>query len=159
MLRIALVAIAALASRLPAQSPSADSATIAALEHRVEAAVARRDAAFLDSVYAPTFRFRHSTGWLEDRATRMANVRRAPGPSEPPVVSRTLDSLEVEVHGDVALTTGRIFVRRDDPRAEGARRLGYTVRYARVYARRDGRWTLLTHHSTHESAGPPAGTF
>lgn len=155
MRRLAVVAIATCVPGLAAQSPSADSAAIAALEHRVEAAVARRDAAFLEGVYAPTFRFRHSTGWLEDRAARMANLRRAPGPNDPRVISRTLDSLEVEVHGDVALTTGRIFVRRDDPKAEGPWRPGYTVRYARVYARQGGRWTLLTHHSTHETPGAP----
>ncbi|MFL5579576.1 MAG: nuclear transport factor 2 family protein [Gemmatimonadaceae bacterium] len=138
----------------PARS-SADSAAIAALEQRVEDAVARRDAAFLEGVYAPTFRFRHSTGMLEDRAARMRSLRETPAPDAPRVISRTVDSLEVEPHGDVALTTGRIFVRRDDPRAEGPARLGYTVRYARVYVRRGGRWQLLTHHSTHETPGPP----
>lgn len=131
-----------------------DSATIARLEHRIEDAVVRRDAAFLDSVYAPSFRFKHSTGALETREQRMASLRR-PVASDAPgqTTSRSVDSLEVEVHGTIALSTGRIHVRR----AGGdARWQDYTVRYARVWSKDGaGHWRLLTHHSTGESQGPP----
>src|SRR5687768_7652151 len=115
-----------------AQTPgdNSDSASIAALEQRIEDAMVRRDAEFLESVYAPTFRFKHSTGSLETRAQRMTSVRRQL-PSDAPgrFIARTVDSLDVEIHGDVALTTGRIHVRRDggDPRWRD-----YTVRYARI---------------------------
>ncbi|MDO8500750.1 MAG: hypothetical protein Q7S20_02805 [Gemmatimonadaceae bacterium] len=61
-------------------------------------------------------------------------------------------SLDVEVHEDVPLTTGRIHVRRLGP--DGTT-VEYTIRYARVYAFRNGRWQLLTHHSTQQTAGPP----
>jgi ketosteroid isomerase-like protein len=147
MRAIRLAPLVVLLAARGASAQSADSAAIAALEQRVETAVARGDAAFLESVYAPSFRFRHSTGMLEDRAMRMTALRRGPAPNAPRVTARTVDSLEVEVHGDVALTTGRIWVQR-----EGS---DYTVRYARVYVRRDGRWQLLTHHSTYESPGAP----
>jgi ketosteroid isomerase-like protein len=66
------------------------------------------------------------------------------------MLSRTLDSLDVEVHGDIALTTGRIKVTREH--ANPVER-EYTVRYARIYVRRDGRWIQLTHHSTGETRG------
>ena len=156
MLRRALPLLIATTAIVRAQAPAAgDSAMIAALEQRIEDAVTRRDAAFLDSVYAPTFRFKHSTGTMETREQRMASLRRAM-PTDAPgrFIARVVDSLDVEVHGDVALTTGRIHVRRDggDPRWRD-----YTVRYARVY-RRSGpheRWQLLTHHSTAETQGPP----
>ena len=157
---LAVAPAVAFAQGAAATSPAvarqaADSAAIARLEHRVEAAVLHRDAAFLDSVYAPTFRFRHSTGTLETRAQRMASLRR-PVPSGAPgrPIARVVDSLDVEVHGDIALTSGRIHVRRDggDPRWRD-----YTIRYVRVYARHgaEGRWMLLTHHSTSDSQGPP----
>lgn len=126
---------------------SSDSAVIAALERRIEQATMRGDVAYLDSVYAPSFRFKHSTGTLEERAPRLAALRERPST----VFARDLDSLDVEVHGDIALTTGRIHVRQEssDPRWRE-----YTIRYARVYVRRAGRWQLLTHHSTGESFGP-----
>lgn len=130
-----------------ATRPRSDSAEIAALEHRVEEATMRGDVAFLDSVYAPSFRFKHSTGNLEQRADRLAALRA----SRTKVFARDLDSLDVEVHDDIALSTGRIHVRQDsrDPKWRE-----YTIRYARVYVRRAGRWQLLTHHSTGESFGP-----
>ena len=135
---------------------SADSTAIAALEQRIENAMVTRDAAFLDSVYAPTFRFKHSTGTLETRVQRMTSLRR-PMPADAPgrMLERTIDSLDVEVLEDIALTTGRIHVRRSggDPHWQD-----YTIRYARVYARtRDGagRWQLATHHSLSDSQGAP----
>ena len=113
----------------------------------MEAATLRSDVAYLDSVYAPSFRFKHSTGDVEERAPRLAAL----DARKTAVFARDLDSLEVEVHGDVALTTGRIHVRQEfaDPKWRE-----YTIRYARVYVRRAGRWQLLTHHSTAETFGP-----
>ena len=107
----------------------------------------RGDVAFLDSVYAPSFRFKHSTGALEERAPRLAALRAR----TTQVYARDLDSLDVEVHGDVALTTGRIHVRQESTDPQWRE---YTIRYARVYVRHEGRWRLLTHHSTGESFGP-----
>ena len=159
--QFALCAAAAAPALLRAQAgaaapsaSSADSALIARLEHKTEDALVRRDALFLDSVYAPSFRFKHSTGTLETRDQRMANLRRSIPPDAPGrMLARVVDSLEVEVHGDLALSTGRIHVRRDggDPRWQN-----YTVRYVRLWARnRAGNWQLMTHHSTGESQGPP----
>jgi Icc protein len=155
--RFALCAAAAAPAPLWAQTPStssADSAIIARLEHKTEEAVVRRDAQFLDSVYAPSFRFKHSTGTLETRDERMASLRRSMRPDAPGrMLARVVDSLDVEVHGDIALSTGRIHVRRDGGAPEWQ---NYTVRFARVWVRnRAGHWQLLTHHSTGESQGPP----
>ncbi len=144
-----LLALAIASAQGSAQAPAAsrDSAAIAALEYRVEQATQRGEVAYLDSIYAPSFRFKHSTGQLETRGPRLAALRAR----TTPVFARDLDSLDVEVHGDVALTTGRIHVRQasTDPKWRE-----YTVRYARVYIRRAGRWRLLSHHSTGESFGP-----
>jgi hypothetical protein len=126
---------------------SVDSATVADLEYRVESAMLRRNAAFLDSVYAPGFRFKHAGDRLQTRED-IIQALRAPRPS---ALARDLDSLDVEIHGDVALTTGRIHVRTS---SDDVALREYTVRYARVYVRRDGRWRLLTHHTTGQSTGP-----
>lgn len=146
----ALLLIAAVRPLTAQAPPDADSAAIVALEHRIEAAVVERNAAFLDSVYAPTFRFKHSTGDLEDRARRMSSLSRPLRPGQPRMLSRKLDSLDVEVHGDIALTTGRIRVNREHADPEQRE---YVIRYARIYVRRNGRWQQLTHHSTGETRG------
>jgi ketosteroid isomerase-like protein len=131
-----------------APSPSSDSATIAALELRIEKAVLEYDAKFLESVYAPTFRFKHATGNLETREQRMKSMNSPPVAGATRVIARDVDSLEVEVHGDVALTTGRIHVRRNGPPSPNR---DYTIRYARVYVRGPKGWQLLTHHSTQQT--------
>lgn len=146
----AIVVLATLAA-LPAEAQrttASDSAQIVVLEQRVEDAVVQRNTLFLARVYAPTFRFKHSTGQLEDRAQRMQAMRTPPRPGSAQVIERRVDSLDVEVHGDVALTTGRIHIKRDGPPSPNR---DYTIRYARIYVRRDGRWQLLTHHSTEQT--------
>lgn len=144
------------ASPVKAQgAPVTDSARIVALEQRIEDAVVRRDTTYLGSVYAPTFRFKHASGQLEDRARRMQALRTPARPGSAQMIERRVDSLDVEVHGDVALSTGRIHVRRDGPPSPDR---DYTIRYARVYVRRDGRWQLLTHHSTGQTFDVAAST-
>jgi ketosteroid isomerase-like protein len=125
-----------------------DSATIAALDSRIERAVLEYDAEFLDKAYAPSFRFKHATGQLETRDQRMGTMRTPPAAGAVRTTARDVDSLEVEVHGDVALTTGRIHVRRSGPPSPNR---DYTIRYARVYVRGANGWQLLTHHSTHQT--------
>jgi ketosteroid isomerase-like protein len=127
-------------------SPRAEE-QIAALEHRVEEATRLGQVAFLDSIYAPTFRFKHGTGETEERTERLTALAQ----STTRVSARDLDSLDVEVHDDVALSTGRIHVRQEDEEPEWRE---YTVRYARIYVRRNGRWQLLTHHTTGLTFGP-----
>jgi hypothetical protein len=154
----AAVALASCAARPSSGGEGRGSAEqiLAALEHRVEDATRRGDVVFLDSIYAPSFRFTHSTGELEERAQRLDGLRRGTAR----VFARDLDSLDVEVHDDVALTTGRIHVRQESESPEWRE---YTVRYARVYVRRSGRWLLLTHRTTALTHGPlhdpdPAGS-
>jgi ketosteroid isomerase-like protein len=137
---------AAGATRRQSGVSARDSAALVALELRVEDAVVRRDTTFLRGVYASDFRFKHATGEVDDHAGWLAAVREAR------YTLRAPDSLDVEVHGDVALLTGRLHVRAE---ADEPQWREYTVRYARVYARRSGRWRLLTHHSTALTFGPP----
>jgi hypothetical protein len=160
---VAIVAAMLLSADIVAQVPvasstasqSRDSAAIAILERRIEEANVRRDATFLDSVYASSFRFKHSTGDVETRGERLASLRSEIGPDAPGrTLTRSIDSVDVEVHGDIALTSGRIHVRRSGGEA---RWQNYTIRYVRVYARSGprGQWLLLTHHSTSDSQGAP----
>ena len=69
-------------------------------------------------------------------------------------ITRDVDSVEVEVHGNVALTTGRIHVVRE---GGVTRWQNYTIRYVRLYARQGkaARWLLVTHHSTSDTQGAP----
>ena len=125
-------------------------AEIRALEQKVEAATLRADASFLKNVYASDFRFTHGNSLvLGIRAvSNKTETLQALQPGR--FISRDLDSVEVEPHGDVALTTGRIHVRStsQDPELRE-----YTIYYIRAYQRRDGRWQLLSHRTVREVSG------
>ena len=158
-----LVLALLVAGQASAQAPAAtsrDSAALAALEQAVEDAITNKRVAFLDSVLVPTFRWTHNGGPspIESRERFLAGVR-VPVTSETAMrtVSRTADSILVEVHDDVALTSGRIHVLRTGGNVPLLR--DFTLRYIRMY-RRDaatGRWMLVMHRAIDLHAGPPGG--
>jgi ketosteroid isomerase-like protein len=57
-------------------------------------------------------------------------------------VSRKISLVEVELHGDVAVTFGRLDVVKSGEAGEK-----YSLRYVRVYERRNGRWQMLMHRT------------
>ena len=114
-----------------------DSAEIKELEQRIEDAIVKVDLKFLKSVYSDDFRFTHGDGeaqnkteWLELVAKREAK-------------SRTISTSEVELHGNIAITLGRLdVVWKGDSKDDK-----YTLKYVRVYEKRKGKWILLSHRT------------
>ena len=102
------------------------------IENALAAAVVDLDIALLDSTYAEDFVFTHSDGRVDTKESWLINLRS----NDQIYVSRSIDSIEVELHGDIAITTGRIHIKTklDDPR-----RRQFTIWYVRVYERRDQR--------------------
>jgi ketosteroid isomerase-like protein len=123
-------------------------AEVIAFEKQMESAVVRGDVAFLDKICPPDFSFTHGDGWttggaplrVENRAQWLASVGKAP------YLYRELDSVQVELHGDVAITYGRYRARfkpgNPDPRE-------FVVWFERVYARHNGGWQFLSHRTVH----------
>jgi len=128
---------------------AADLATeVLAFERDMEAATVRGDAAFLDKICASDFTFTHGDGWttggaplrVDNRAQWLTAVAKVP------YSSRDLDSVKVELHGDVAITYGSYRARYSPGNPE---RREFTVWFERVYARRNGRWQFLSHRTVH----------
>ncbi len=123
-------------------------AELLAFEKDMEAAVVRGDVAFLDRACASDFSFTHGDGWttggaplrVENKAQWLASVGKAP------YLFRDLDSVKVELHGDVAITYGMYRARN---KASSPDRGAFTVWFERVYARRHGRWQYLSHRTVH----------
>ena len=111
------------------------------LERKVEDAFLRGDTTLLRSVLREDFIFSHGTGAVEGKAETLANFAK-PGN----FLSRSLTSVEVEEHGDVALTTGRIEVRSSTSRE-------YTICYLRLYDRSEGDWKLVAHRTLRYAEG------
>ena len=126
-------------------------AEIRALEQKVETATLGADASFLENVYASDFRFTHGNSRLLGTRSVSNKTETLQALQPGRFISRDLDSVDVEPHGDVALTTGRILVRTTSKDPELRE---YTIYYVRVYQRRDGRWQLLSHRTVREVSGP-----
>src|SRR6185295_9778534 len=131
-----------------AASGSDQALEVLAFEREMEAAVVRGDVAFLDRACTSDFSFTHGDGWttggqplrVENKAQWLAAVGKAP------YLSRDLDSVQVEPHGDIAITYGRYRARNKT--GEPGRR-AFTVWFERVYARRSGRWQYVSHRTVH----------
>jgi hypothetical protein len=130
---ITLVALVLAAAVRPAHSLRQE-AGLAGLDSQIESAVVNGDTAALDTLYADDLRFSHFTGTVDGKPGWLHRARART------FRQRQVDSVTVDRHGDVALTSGRIAIES----STGER---YRIRYVRVYARRLGRWQLIAHRS------------
>jgi uncharacterized protein DUF4440 len=131
----------------PGAAESAAIAEVIAFEKATEAAVVRGDTAFLEKALAPTFLFTHGDGWVDGgaplkvdtKASWIEYVKRQPAP----YIYRELDHVQVELHGDIAITLGRYFYL---PQSNG-QATHMHVWFERLYAKRNGQWQMLSHRT------------
>ena len=152
LLTLSAVLLACMAVPFAQESPRSNAAAdtakeVLALEREIEAAVLRADVAFLDRVCASDFTYTHGDGWTTGGAVRGVDRRAEWLASLPGRYSRReVDSQQVEIHGDVAITMGRVRARSGG--ADAAQR-AFSFWYVRVYAQRDGQWRYLSHRTVH----------
>lgn len=157
ILLIVAVVIAAVACPAFGQQPRlaipAEAAQVLAFERAMEAAVVRGDVAYVDSVSAPDLTFTHGDGWttggkpllVDDRKSFLKRVENKQ------YNFRDLDSVKVEMHGDIAITYGRYVAQnRTGPPDQS----WFSVWFERVYEKRGGKWLFVSHRTVH---GPTYG--
>ena len=116
-----------------------------ALERQIEHAVLTADVAFLDRVCADDFTYTHGDGWTTGGAHRGVETKSDWLDSLPGRYSlRDIETYDVELHGDVAMTTGQVRARTGPADAEPR---AFSFWYVRVYGRRDGQWRYLSHRT------------
>ena len=134
----------------PSAADAVKIAEVLALEKQMEAAVVRGDVAFLDRILSDDFLFTHGDGWtdggaplkVDTKASWLEYVRKQPLP----YVYRELDSVQVELHGDIALTIGRYYyLPRTNAPAPATSHL--YVWFERVYQKQNGQWKHLSHRT------------
>jgi hypothetical protein len=132
---------------------SAAAAEVLTFERAMEAAVVRGDVAYVERVSAPDLSFTHGDGWtsggkpllVDDRAAFLKRVENKQ------YNVRDLDSVKVEMHGDIAITYGRYVAQN---RTGNSEQSWFSVWFERVYQKRDGRWLYVSHRTVH---GPTYG--
>ena len=143
---------------LPVVTPFAQSGAdveVLELDRRIGDAVVRGDAGLVDSMTADDFVMVHGDGWThggqplltDGKASLLQRVK-----------SRyydviDFDSVQAELHGDVAITHGRYVAHVAS--GNDAARAWFSVWFERVYAKRGGGWTYLSHRTVH---GPVFGS-
>ena len=166
--RFGVLAVLALSAFSQTKSPTADSrislapvsiasteaaAEVLAFERALEAAIARGDAVYVERVSAPDLTFTHGDGWttggkpllIDDRKSFLERVRNKQ------YNVRDLDSVNVEMHGDIAVTYGRYVAQN---RIGNPNQSWFSVWFERVYEKRNGQWLFVSHRTVH---GPTYG--
>jgi hypothetical protein len=153
---LALLAFAQQPKVAEAKSPHSVAAAaeeVLAFERDMEAAVVRGDVAYVDRVSAGDLSFTHGDGWttggkpllVDDRKTFLERV------ANKQYNARDLDSVKVEMHGDIAITYGRYVAQNRTAKPEQS---WFSVWFERVYEKRDGHWLYVSHRTVH---GPTYG--
>lgn len=130
----------------PAASKGGEDKVRAELEdvHRqLREAVARRDRAALERLYADEFLLIHTTGDIDTKAEYIAKSLTI-DPATARSSSPPLDQVHLDVYRDVAVMTARAKVGE-------SRFLWWTW----VYVKRDGRWQIARQHGSAIAAAPP----
>jgi ketosteroid isomerase-like protein len=134
-------------------SVSSKAAEVLQFEREMEAAVVRGDVAYVDRVSADDLIFTHGDAWttggkpllVDDKKSFLKRVENKQ------YLARDLDSVKVEMHGDIAITYGRYVAQN---RIGDPQRAWFSVWFERVYAKRDGQWLYVSHKTVH---GPTYG--
>lgn len=121
-----------------------DVAAIRALEQRTEEATVSGDTSFLEKVFSDDFTYARTTGEVENKVQWLQHVARKL------FISRKIVSLDIEIHGNVAVVHGQLDVVVHDDHGGHAN----LVNYLRVYEQRNGQWQMVTHRSLGETAKP-----
>jgi hypothetical protein len=126
---------------------------VLAFERAMEAAVVRGDAAYVDSVSAPDLSFTHGDGWTTGGKPLLVDDRKAflMRVENKQYNVRDLDSVKVELHGDIAITYGRYVAQNRTGKPDQS---WFSVWFERVYEKRDGHWLYVSHRTVH---GPTYG--
>jgi hypothetical protein len=132
---------------------SSEAAEVLAFEKDLEAAVVRGDVAYVSRVSAPDLSFTHGDGWTNGGKPLLVDDRKAflKRVENKQYVARDLDSVMVEMHGDIAITYGRYVASTKDAEPE---RKWFSVWFERVYEKRGGQWLYVSHRTVH---GPTYG--
>jgi hypothetical protein len=134
---------------LPVFAQSGVDRDVLALDQGIADAVVRGDTAYVDSMTAADFVMVHGDAWtrggqpllVDDKERLLQRV------ASQYYDVLDFDSVQAELHRDVAITHGRYVAHTtgdNDPN-----RAWFSVRYERVYARRDGSWQYLSHRTVH----------
>jgi hypothetical protein len=129
-------------------------AEVLRLDQKIADAVVHGDTAYVASVTPADFVMVHGDGWTNGGEPLLTDTKES---MLQRVTSKyydviDFDSVKAEMHGDIAITYGRYIAHTTGGTAPDKQ--WFSVWFERVYAKRDGKWTYLSHRTVH---GPTFG--
>jgi TonB family protein len=148
MRSVIVVFIVVCAAAAAAQQPSPLGEDPTQFDQLIDTALVRRDAAFIEAAAADDMRFTHGAApgglaWNKQQLVEAARTSTA--------LSRTVDSVQVERHGDLIETLGHIHVL-----APAQPRPDYHIFFVRLYRRGPRGWQFVSHRTVREADGAPS---
>ena len=142
---IVAAAIVAGAVRLSAQHATASiEREIRALEDQWNDARAHADVTSLDRLLADGWTVVHGDGTINTKAEYLADLKSGARKFDGAVVVR---DFSVRVYGDTAIAAGT----SESKVTIDGRPQGGSLRFTRIYVRREGRWIMIASHATRRS--------
>lgn len=123
-----------------AQAAGSAEAELLVLQNQWAKARVDGNVALLERIYAKEFWITAMNGNVVTRQEDIGVF--ASGEMKPDIVAD--DQMKVAVYDDMAIVTGREHVKGTYKGRAG----NFMLRFTNVYVRRDGRWQMVTHHST-----------
>jgi ketosteroid isomerase-like protein len=108
------------------------------LDVEIDAAVSDQNADTLREILADDYIYTHSNGRSQAKAEYIAGVTERVNPPR-----RVLTDIQVELHGDVAVTRGNLDIIYSDDRTN------LCMRYVRVYRLLNERWRPISHRTVY----------
>jgi exopolysaccharide biosynthesis protein len=109
----------------------------------IDNAIVNKQYDILQKHYAQDFYFKHGAGQIDNKESWI-EYQRKPTTN---YVSRSHDSVSVELHKDIAVLKGILSVNR----LSDGKKSAYSLKYFRVYIYRKKVWQLLSHNTIEES--------
>jgi ketosteroid isomerase-like protein len=137
----AATAAAVVASLAAGPAPNAVGVEIRAMERQWNEARAKADVAMLDRMLAPDWTVTHGDGTMNTKAEYLADLKSGARTFSGAVKE---DDVVVRVYGDTAVASGT----SDSAVTYNGKPSGGSLRFTRVYVKRDGRWVMIVSHAT-----------
>lgn len=136
LLAVPVLLATACAPAAPARDPAADRAVLLKQADAWDQAIVRKDAAAISANMAEDFRQIRSNGDVVDKTAFLRDITSPELTIEPYQV----EDLDVRFYGEVALLSGHTHMKG----SYGGAAFTTHYRYIDIYARRDGRWQVVS---------------
>lgn len=136
---------------------TAAAAEVLAADTKINQSVLAGDRTYWDANAPADFRMTHGDIWTRGGPPALVDTKESFGErvSKKQYLAMQSDSVQVEMHGDVAITFGRYIATLDGSAARQPEKQWFSVWFERVWQKRGGKWIFLSYRTVHGATYGP----